>query len=60
MQYGSPTALRNRLREYAGLKATDLRQGGLGLMLGAFQRRIETVKGQWANVTPDTRPTARR
>jgi AraC-like DNA-binding protein len=57
MQYGSPTALRNRLREYAGLKATDLRQGGLGLMLAAFHRRIDAVKRQWSNVTQGTRPT---
>ena len=56
MQYGSPTALRNRIREYAGLKATDLRQGGLRLMLDAFHRRIDAVRRHWPDVTGRTRP----
>jgi AraC-like DNA-binding protein len=60
MQYGSPTALRNRIREYAGLKATDLREGGLGLMLEALNRRIEAVKSEWSSVTQGTGSTARR
>lgn len=55
MQYGSPTALRNRIREYADLKATDLRQGGLRLMLEAFHRRIDAVRRQWPNVISSTR-----
>jgi AraC-like DNA-binding protein len=55
MQYGSPTALRNRIREYAGLKAMDLRNGGLRLMLEAFHRRIDAVRRQWPNVTGSTR-----
>jgi AraC-like DNA-binding protein len=59
MQYGSPTALRNRIREYAGLKATDLRDGGLRLMLDAFHRRIEAVRRQWP-VTERTRSAASR
>lgn len=60
MQYGSPTALRNRIREYAGLKATDLRDGGLRLMLDAFHRRIDAVRRQWPNVTERTRSAASR
>ena len=55
MQYGSPTALRNRIREYAGLTATDLRQGGLPLMLEAFHRRIEAVRRQGPSVTRTAR-----
>jgi AraC-like DNA-binding protein len=47
MQYGSPTALRNRIREYASLTATDLRAGGLRMMMAAFQRRIDAVRRQW-------------
>ena len=60
MQYGSPTALRNRIREYAGLTATDLREGGLGLILDAFHRRIDAVRRQWPNVTASTRSAASR
>lgn len=60
MQYGSPTALRNRIREYAELKATDLRQGGLGLMLDAFRRRVDLVRRQWPTVTASTRPARAR
>jgi len=60
MQYGSPTALRNRIREYAGLRATDLRDGGLRLMLEAFHRRIDAVRRQWPNVTESTRSTGAR
>ena len=47
MQYGSPTALRNRIREYTGMTATDLRQGGLRLMQAAFERRVEAVRREW-------------
>ena len=54
MHYGSPTALRNRIREYASLKATDLRQGGMGLMLDAFHRRIEAVRRHWPNAPGGT------
>ena len=60
MQYGSPTALRNRIREYASLTATDLRDGGLRLMLEAFHRRIDAVRRQWPNVTGRTRSTGAR
>jgi AraC-like DNA-binding protein len=60
MQYGSPTALRNRIREYASLTATDLRDGGLRLMLEAFHRRIDAVRRQWSNVTGSTRSTGAR
>lgn len=60
MQYGSPTALRNRIREYASLTATDLRQGGLGLMLEAFHRRIDAVRRHWPNVTGSTRSPGAR
>ena len=60
MQYGSPTALRNRIREYASLTATDLRQGGLRLMLEAFHRRIDAVRRQWPTVTGSTRSTGTR
>ena len=60
MQYGSPTALRNRIREYAALKATDLRKGGLSLMLDAFQRRVETARRQGGRTTASTRPAKHR
>jgi AraC-like DNA-binding protein len=60
MQYGSPTALRNRIREYASLTATDLRDGGLRLMLEAFHRRIDAVRRQWPNVTGSTRSNGAR
>jgi AraC-like DNA-binding protein len=60
MQYGSPTALRNRIREYASLTATDLRQGGLGLMLDAFHRRIDAVRRHWPDVTGSTRSAGAR
>ena len=60
MQYGSPTALRNRIREYAGLKATDLRQGGLRQMLDAFHRRIDAVRRHWPDVIERTRPAGTR
>jgi AraC-like DNA-binding protein len=60
MQYGSPTALRNRIREYAGLKATDLRQGGLRQILDTFHRRIDAVRRQGTSVTSSTRPAKRR
>ena len=60
MQYGSPTALRNRIREYADLKATDLRQGGLGLMLEAFHRRVEAVRRQWPAMSASARSARAR
>jgi AraC-like DNA-binding protein len=60
MQYGSPTALRNRIREYASLTATDLRTGGLGLMLEAFHRRIDAVRRHWQDVTGSTRSVGAR
>jgi AraC-like DNA-binding protein len=55
MQYGSATALRNRIREYTGLKAMDLREGGLRIMLDAFRRRIDAVRRHWPNMTASTR-----
>jgi AraC-like DNA-binding protein len=60
MQYGSPTALRNRIREYAGLKAMDLREGGLRRMLEAFHRRIDAVRRQWPEVRGNTRSSEAR
>ena len=39
--YGSPTALRNRLREYTGLTSTQIREGGLALVLSVFERRLD-------------------
>lgn len=60
MQYGSPTALRNRIREYASLTATDLRDGGLRLMLEAFHRRLDAVRRQGPDVTGSTRSTGTR
>jgi AraC-like DNA-binding protein len=60
MQYGSATALRNRIREYARLTATDLRQGGLSLMLEAFHRRIDAVRRHWPDATHSTRPAGAR
>jgi AraC-like DNA-binding protein len=44
--YGSPTALRNRIRDYTGMTATQIRGGGLDLVLAVFARRIEEVRPQ--------------
>jgi AraC-like DNA-binding protein len=52
MQYGSPTALRNRIREYTGMTATNLRHGGLRLMMDAFSRRVDAVRKEWPVGTP--------
>ena len=41
--YGSPTALRNRIRNYTGMTSTQIRGGGLDLVLAVFARRIEEV-----------------
>jgi AraC-like DNA-binding protein len=60
MQYGSPTALRNRIREYTALKATDLREGGLRIMLDAFRRRIDAVRRHWPDVTANPRSAGGR
>jgi AraC-like DNA-binding protein len=60
MQYGSPAALRNRIREYTALKATDLREGGLRIMLDAFRRRIDAVRRHWPTVTASTRSAGGR
>jgi AraC-like DNA-binding protein/rhodanese-related sulfurtransferase len=44
--YGSPTALRNRIREYTGMTATQVRGGGLDLVLAVFARRVEEVRAE--------------
>ena len=42
--YPSPTALRNGIRRYTGLRATDIRAGGgLSLVLGALRTRLEAT-----------------
>jgi AraC-like DNA-binding protein len=44
--YGSPTALRNRIRDYTGMTSTQIRAGGLDLVLAVFARRIEEVRAE--------------
>ena len=44
LRYGSPTALRNRIRQYTGMTATQIRGGGLDLVLAVFARRVEEVR----------------
>jgi hypothetical protein len=46
LHYGSPTALRNRLRDYTSKTATQIRAGGLDLMLTVFSRRVDEVRGE--------------
>ena len=46
--YGSPTALRNRIRQYTGMTATQIRGGGLDLVLAVFARRVEEVRADTA------------
>ena len=42
LEYPSHTALRNRMKRYTGMKATEVRQaGGLGAVVEAFARRLE-------------------
>lgn len=45
LRYGSPTALRNRLREYTGLTSTQVRDGGLRAVLGIFASRLAELRG---------------
>ena len=41
LEYPSHTALRNRLKRYTGMKATEVRQsGGLAAVVAAFARRL--------------------
>jgi AraC-like DNA-binding protein len=41
LEYPSHTALRNRMKRYTGMKATEVRQsGGLGAVVAAFARRL--------------------
>jgi AraC-like DNA-binding protein len=59
MHYGSPTALRNRIREYTGLTSTQLRNNGLRLLMDAFQRRLQSaINGKTATTRVETRPSA--
>jgi hypothetical protein len=50
LDYASPTVLRNQLRRYTGLTATQIRRSGLGALLEVFERRVRTVH---ASVRPD-------
>jgi methylphosphotriester-DNA--protein-cysteine methyltransferase len=56
MHYQSPTALRNRLREYTGMTATQIRATGLDFMLTVFSRRVEEVRAE-ARVVETTSKT---
>ena len=46
LEYPSHTALRNRLKRYTGMKATEVRQaGGLSAVVRAFARKIVEHRG---------------
>lgn len=53
--YGSPTALRNRIRQYTGMTATQIRGGGLDLVLAVFARRVEEVRAATARSSDQKR-----
>jgi hypothetical protein len=44
LDYASPTVVRNQMRRYSGLTATQVRQSGFGALLEVFARRVETVR----------------
>jgi AraC-like DNA-binding protein len=44
LHYGSPTALRNRIREYTGMTATELRSSGLAGVTDLFERRVREAR----------------
>jgi len=44
LHYGSPTALRNRIREYTGMTATELRTTGLAGVTELFEQRIRETQ----------------
>src|SRR5258708_1635193 len=54
--YGSPTALRNRIRDYTGMTATQIRGGGLDLVLAVFARRVD--EGRAATAPRSARTSA--
>ncbi|MGH7636079.1 MAG: helix-turn-helix domain-containing protein [Gemmatimonadaceae bacterium] len=46
LEYPSHTALRNRMKRYTGMKATEVRQaGGLAAVVAAFARRLDEHRG---------------
>ena len=46
LEYPSHTALRNRLKRYTGMKATEVRQaGGLSAVVQAFARKVAEHRG---------------
>jgi AraC-like DNA-binding protein len=44
LRYASPSALRNRIREYVGLTSTQIRAGGMVVVLKSFTSRVAEVR----------------
>ena len=58
LEYPSHTALRNLVKRYTRLRATDIRQhGGLSIVVEAFARRVASHRAGGAVTQPAALPT---
>lgn len=53
LRYGSPTSLRNRIRGYTGMTATQLRGGGLDIVVQRFDSRLRQLRASAMGVAKD-------
>jgi len=44
LEYGSPSALRNRIRVYTGTTAMEIRSGGIDVVMRAFLERVSEMR----------------
>jgi AraC-like DNA-binding protein len=51
LDYASPTALRNQLKKYTGLTATEVRAAGMDAVFNVFSGRVAQVQGGYAGAT---------